>query len=225
MASKTKIVSDLMREIGKTKPSLRMRLEQTVGELTIDLLTQNGGTFKGLEERFTFTVSADQTQILLPADYNTPVRKGFYQVNSSGEFLAEANILSKSAVRRNIAEHAYSGHRLAYVDELDGDDGYGFYLVLAGAPAETVYFELDYYRAPTESDTGLIRNESILKDGVRGSHSGYWADAGYRMEIYRRRREGFRESPDRQNTRSRMVPSERTGQHNRRMRGIGRGRG
>jgi len=219
MSSKATIVQRLMDEFGKDSQAARQQIEQAVGEITVDLLSQNQGRFLGLEKTLSITINNTDTEYRLPADFNT-AKKTFYEVNSDGDYIAECMCLSKSEVQNRMSEGAYSGYRLAYIRRnILGASGRGDYLVIADAPDETKYFEFDYYREPTENDTDVIRNDHIVMTGARGLLPQFvdMDRAAYQTGIYSRMRDGFREHPEKRKTKRIMLPSKRIGNHNRRM--------
>lgn len=224
MASKAVVVDDLARELDVTTPTALDEIEQTVGDITLDLLSQNDGQFKGLQVYTDIVVTVGNTAYLLPADFNTALET-FYEMNSDGEYVGEVDVISKEEMFRRKSDNAYAGRKLSYIEfRYNGSSGRGWYLVLGAEPSETATYRFDYYRQATSDDTDIIRNVEILKTGCRGKLTKYNQNAQQDRVIYLRMREGFRENPQKTVTKSIMTPSRPTGLHNRLMNKIGRGR-
>lgn len=223
MASPAKIVQDLMDEFGKTAPTVRARFESIVGEITVDLLSQNEGRFKDLEKSTSLSIVTTTRQYRLPADFNT-VKHTFYEVNSDGEFVAECAIVPKADVHRRLEQGRYAGYRLAYIQELKSHaDGPGKYLILAGDADEAMTFELDYYRIPLETDTSVIRNESILKRGVRSRLADMNPLVRIDLDIYERMKLGFKEDVRKHVTHLSIAPPRKAIKTNKYLHKIARG--
>lgn len=225
MASRPVIVADMLREFGKDTPAAMAKIDQIVGDVTIDLLSQNEGRFKKLSRSATLTFVTDQIETILPADFNS-IKQTFAEVDSEGKFIAECHVLAKAAVFRRLAEGRYAGYRLAHIEEQTDDvNGPGYYLVVADAPSETKYFSLDYYRKPTGNDTDIITNVDAIKNGIR-SRVGEWIgkdQSSYYQEIYFRMRSGFAEEPEKTVTDIVTEPNRRVARHNQKMHNIGSG--
>ncbi len=223
MASTDVIVEELMREFGKSSSNIRMRIEEKVGDIVVDLLTQNDGRFKSLEKTQTISIVVGTKEYRLPVDFNT-AKKTFYEVNSDGNIIEECSIVPKANIHRRKMEGRYAGYRIGRIQHFDShEDGRGMYLVLADESPENTTFEFDYYRMPTKTDTDLIRSPDIIKTGVRKSFPEYNINANYDLEIYLRMKSGFKENPEKFNTTITINPSRRAGSHNRSMRDIGNG--
>lgn len=227
MATKSKITSDILAEIGKDSPVLRRKVETLVGDITVDLLNQNYGRFSRLEKTIDITLLSGDKYYKLPNDFNT-VKKTFFQVDSMGEFIARCEIQAEVEVFANIADGEYTGIRLAYIKELDrdhADDGAGTYLIIASEPTETIYYRFTYYRMPTENDTDLIRSEKIIKTGVRAELPEYYEKAEYYSAIYEEKmKPNFKEGKSRRKTVNIIRPSRRIAAMNKRMYNIGQGK-
>ncbi len=224
MASRAFIVDGLMREAGKTSPKVRGLIDLKVGEITLELLSQNSGRFRGLEKTQAISVVANTQQYLLNADFFT-AKKSFHQVDGDGNFMARLSIVSKTELFDRKSAKAYSGIALAYIEFLEyGPNGRGFYLHLGTDPTGTATYHLDYYREPTTADTDLIRKVTILQHGVRASLPQYFVNAEYEAAIYIRRLQGFKESPDTHITDAVVTPNPRIAKHNQRMHDIGQGK-
>ena len=225
MANASKIIDDLMNEWGKSGPELAMRLEQKIGEVTVDLLSQNEGQFKGLEKTQAISIAVDQKEYLLNADFNT-AQKNFYEVDDDGDPVREIFVVTKKEMFNKLLNDSSLATDLVYVKQHDtgyNGDGPGWYLILPTEPSETTTFEFTYYRFPVAGDTRLIRNETILKTGVKREfpeHNLAWQTDTL---IYNKMRGGFKENPDKFKTRSVTLPNDRTQRHNRMLHKIGRG--
>lgn len=224
MASRAFIVDGLLRETGKTSPAVRADIDRKVGEITLELLSQNDGRFKGLEKTQVISVVADTQQYKLNADFFT-AKKSFHEVDSDGNFVAKLSIVSKSELFNRKTEDAYAGIKLGYIEFLtSGPSGRGYYMHLGADPTDTATYHFDYYREPTTADTDIIRKIVILQHGVRASLPQYFENAEYEAGIYVRRLQGFKESPDINVTDAMITPNPRIAKHNQRMHKIGQGR-
>ena len=226
MASLSKVTNDIMQEIGKTSSTLRIKIEGYVGDVTVDLLSQNQGRFTRLEKSLDISFAVGVKYYKLPANFNT-IKDTFFQVDSTGEFIAKCRVRTKSEIYRNIEDSEYSGVKAAYIQELNrdhGPDGAGLYLILASEPTEIVYYNIEYYRFPLTTDTDIIKNVKLVKNGVRAELPDYFDKAEIYSHIYENGKMRFKENKRRRKTVSVLMPSKRAGQHNKRMRNIGGGR-
>ena len=226
MASTSKVTNDIMQEIGKTSSALRMKIEGYVGDVTVDLLSQNAGRFTRLEKSLDISFAAGVKYYKLPANFNT-IKNTFFQIDSDGDFIAKCEVRTKGEIYRNIADEEYSGIKAAYIQELNrdkGPDGAGLYLILASEPTEIVYYNIEYYRFPLTTDTDLIKNVKLLKNGVRAELPDYYDKAEIYSHIYENGKMKFRENKRRRKTVNILMPSKRAGAHNKRMHDIGGGR-
>ena len=225
MASRQVVVFEMKQEFGKDTPAALALIDQRVGDVTVDLLSQNEGRFRGLSMSATLTFSSGETSQKLPGDFNA-IKETFSQVDSEGKFIAECMVLAKSAVHRRLVENRYAGFRLAYINRnVDPTGVPGHYLVLAAPPDEETYYEVDYYRIPTGNDTDIITNVDIVKEGVRSKSPDFVGAqmATYHNEVYLRMRQGFREEPEKVVTNIVTEPPRRVARHNQRMHRIGGG--
>lgn len=223
MASKPLLVSELMEEFGKKSPDFRARLELLAGNITVDLLSQNEGRFRGLDRSQLITAQSGDSRFRLNSDFNT-AKKTFAQVDASRVFVAECAIVGKGEVHRRITEGRYSGHRLAYVvNDAEGEEEGLWCLVLASAPSETTYYEFDYYRQATANDTHIIRNPEIIKAGIRSRLADLNPNVQNDVVIYERMKQGFVEDPEKYATNIDLLPPRRTMRHNAQMYDIGKG--
>ncbi len=225
MASKAEITQSLLTEFGKQDDAVRIQVEQWVGEVTVDLLSQNQGRFEKLLKSQTITVVDGTSAYKLNSDFNT-VHPVFYQVDSSGNYVRKLSVFTKAEVFERKSSDAYNGPRMGFVEyQGDGDDGPGFYLVLGDEPSadDAGTYVLFYYRTSTENDTEIIRNDSIIKMGVRGLAVDYNQNAPVHAATFLNMRRGFVEDPSKRSHGMAIRPSKQTQGHNHRMRRIGEG--
>jgi len=223
MADTAQLLSELAREFGRTDQLAKTQIEAWIGEIVVDLLSQDEGRFKALEKTETISINTTDTEYLLPADFNT-ARKTFAEVDSEGNWVGDCVVVAKKRLHRHLKQGKYTGHRLTYIKQKAAVGGTpGFYLVLAAASATVTIFDFDYYRIPTANDAGLIRNPRIIKMGVRGQAIEFNPKADYHEAIYINMKKGFRDAPERYLTRLEMLPTRRIGRHNRNMKIYGGG--
>lgn len=224
MANKSAVVEDLMTELGKSSVLARDKITQAVGEITLDLLSQNHGRFTALEKKQTITINTTDTAYKINDDFNT-VKPPAIQVNSSGAYIRHTDIVSISEYYERQADTAaYPGEYYARIEYLTNQsDGPGDYLIFGAAPDATGYMEMFYYREPRGNDTGFIKNEFILKTGCRSRLSEFNPNWETDLKIYVRMREGFRENLTRKTTQLVLRPSPRIRDHNQMMHDIGQG--
>lgn len=223
MASKAKIVADLMGEVGKTAQAVRDRLDRFTGEVTIDILNQNDGRFRRLAKTYTITLNTSDVAYRLPADFKTP-KQTFIQVDSDGDFLEERAIVSEAEFYRRKGDADYSGTGYGFIETRQSPTP-GEYLVLDSTPTAVGYLKLFYYRRPTENDTEIIENEAAIKEGVRARDRGLWPDAIYHLQIYENMKKGIKESAGTRTTGMVLKPNPMQVRINRLMHRIGKGRG
>ena len=217
------VVQMIMEEFGKKDADLQKRVAIAVGDVTIDLLSQNDSRFRKLQKTYTITISAGTKSYILPSDFKTAQKK-FIQVDSSGDFVAELEIVTERDILIRQAEDTEVSTRSAFIEyRADGDDGPGQYLVLGAEPESTGYYKFYYYRVPTAADTDIIDNVTILKTGVKAKFPVNNPLAGQDIIIYEKMKSGFIETPDTHTTQMVMRPSSRVSKHNKMMHDIGRG--
>lgn len=206
MASRAKTVNDLMVDFGKTSPDARAKIDKKVGEITVDLLSQNEGRFKALEKTVSISILTSTREYRLPADFNT-AKRTFFEVDDDGNFIAECSVLTKSEIHRRYNDGRYAGYRLCFIKHItDNTAGPGLYLVLAADAPGAKTWEFDYYREPAETDAEVIRNTKILKQGVKADLIEFNLRAADDMVIYLRMREGFKEDVEKYLTKTRVIP-------------------
>lgn len=223
MASTAVIVNEIMAEFGKSDSHTAARIEQKVGDIVIDLLSQNKGRFKGLEKTQTISILEDEREYRLSPDFNT-AKQTFYEVDDDGNFKNECMVVTKGDVHRRSSEGELINSRMGYIKFFDTHtSGRGIYLVLATDPGEATIYEFDYYRKPTRKDTDLIRTPETIKLGTRGSFPALNQKAEYDLAVYERRKQGFKESPEKYKPKMSIKPTRKTSRFNRSMRNIGKG--
>ena len=223
MADMQEIVDSLAAEFGKTGSQAKGKIEAWASEIVVDLLSQDEGRFKLLEETETISIDTVNKEYLLPADFNT-AKETFVEVDSEGNYVANCSCVAKSRVQRAIETSKYTGHRLTYIKKRASVGSTpGYYLVLTAKSTEVRIFEFDYYRQATPNDIGVIRKDSIIKNGVRGLAVEFLPNAGYSAEIYRREKKGFSDAPERYMTHLSIQPTRKIGRHNQNMKRYGGG--
>lgn len=223
MADILEIVDSLAAEFGKTGSQAKAKIEAWAGEVAVDLLSQDEGRFKLLEETEVISINTTDKEYMLPVDFNT-AKETFIEVDDDGDYRADCAVVAKSRIHRAIAEGKYTGFRLTYIKKKEAIGSTpGYYLVLTSAATQATTFEFDYYRNATPNDIHIIRNASIIKNGVRGLATKFHGSAAYYAEIYRRQRQGFHDAPERYMTHLSIQPTRRIVRHNRQMKGYGGG--
>lgn len=230
MASKAQIVDDIMLDIGKSTPKVREMIEQHVGDVTVELLSRQKGRFKSLEETETITLNTSYDHYKLPSDYGA-ASKTFVQVDDNDDYVRTLKIESEEAVYERMRKGEYAGVWIGWVKHLNtgptarGYSGRGWYLRLPTEPDDTGFYKFFYYREPTEEDTDLIRNQSIVKKGVMGRLSrSLNANAEQDAGIYENMKRGFKEDITRHQPQVKIHPNARIVRHNAMMHKIGKGR-
>lgn len=217
------VVQMIMEEFGKKDADLQKRVAIAVGDVTIDLLSQNESRFRKLQKTYTITISAGTKAYILPSDFKTAQKK-FIQVDSSGDFVAELEIVTERDILLRQSEDTEVSAKSAFIEyRADGTDGPGQYLVLGAEPTATGYYKFYYYRVPTAADTDIIDNVTILKTGVKARFPVNNPLAAQDLIVYEKMRSGFIETPETHTTQMVMRPSSRVSKHNRMMHDIGRG--
>ena len=223
MASKSFILDALLDECGKDSPQTREQLSQKIGEITLELLSQNNGRFFGLKKVSTLSITTGATQYLLPADFHT-VSSDSAEVDSTGAYVQDVHVLPKSDIRERVREEYHYDCHYAYVEKLeDGPSGRGYYLTIAVAPTTTKTFEIEYYRRPTENDTDVITDYALIKRGVRAQFPALFETAEVDRHIYLNRLPNFAESTRRMVTDEYVLPPRRVQRRNRNMHNYGAG--
>lgn len=223
MASRAAITAQILTEFGKSSPQVRQRIEQVVGDVTIDILSQFQSQFARLSEKETITLDVTTTAYKLPHDFASP-KSSFRQVDSDGDFVGKLEIVTEGEFYDRKDNADYGGLKYAYIEHrANGADGPGDYLVLSGLPTTVGYFLFPYYRKPTENDTDIITNVSAIKNGVRAEFPEFTANAGVSLQKYEAQKPTMKESPRSRSTGMAIKPSKSQQRHNRNMYRIGRG--
>ena len=223
MSSKALLTAQLMNEFGKTSPEVRSRVESAISEIVVDLLNQNQSRFRKLNKTEDLTLTTSIKIIKLPFDYKT-VDDPFIQVDSSGDFLNEVEVVSEREFYSRKGDSAYGGTNYAHIKYMsDGASGAGEYLIFDDEPTATKYYKFFYYRFPDENDTDFIENDSIVKDGVRAKFPEFVENYNYYAGKYEGRKQYFKEDPETRTTSMILKPSKKQQKNNRKMYKIGRG--
>lgn len=223
MASNAQIVTEMMGEFNQTSPIVQKKVERIVGEITVDILSQNDCRFERLSKTYPISILTTSKVYRIPGDFAT-IKGPMVQVDSDGEFVREVEIIAPSEYYRRKADTEYAGLYYAMVEtRLDGAQGPGDYLVLCDEPDANGTYKLFYFRKPQATDTDLILNTRAIKEGVRSMFPEY-GDAATSLVIYERMKSGIKESPATRVTQMALMPSKRQQKVNRKMHEIGRGR-
>jgi hypothetical protein len=217
MASNAEITKELMAEFGQSSPLVAQRVERAVGEVTIDILSQNDCRFERLAKVSTISLLTTSKAYKIPGDFAT-IKGPMIQVDSSGDFIREIEVISQQEYYRRMADADYPGLWYAMIEtKMDGASGPGDYLTLNDEPDATGTYKFFYYRKPQVTDTDLIINTRAVKEGVRAMFPEYNPDAGQSLVIYERMKSGIRESPATRVTQMALMPSKATQRLNRKM--------
>ena len=225
MASRAQYVQELLDEFGVDTLAVRQELERVVGELTVDVLSQNDCRFTRLSKTESITLAASVKSVRLPFDFAT-AKKTFHQVDSGGDFVAERDIVSEREFFRRKGDSEYTGSTYAYIVTNPSDQTTpGDYLVFDTSSTSARYFRFPYYRRPTEDDSDIIRNLKVIKEGARAHFTQYVGQerAATALRIYLSIKSGIKESPETRTTGMRMLPNKQVQKNNRRNHRIGRG--
>ncbi len=223
MASRDSIVQQMMDEFGKTSQVVRAKVERVVGEITIDILSNNFGKFRKLREVKDFDIRTTKRSYKLPGNFNSDSNQ-FYEVDSDGEVLREIEIVTEQRFFERKTDANYTGSIYAYIEtKKSGTEGPGEFLTLNGLPSATGTFRMPYYRKPTVNDTDVITNERTLKEGIRSAFSEFVPDFQTKLVIYEKMKAGTIETPATRTTGMTLKPSKRQQQRNRNMYWIGKG--
>lgn len=224
MASKSRVVDTLLLDAGKTDPGTRGRIERKVGEITLELLTQNEGRFSGLSRSDQISILTTSTKYKMQPDFFAIAPTGA-ELDSDGEYVDTIIIVSKAEILGRKRDGAAYNARLCWIEKLqDGPNGRGWYLCLAADATADVTYEIDYFREPTENDVDEVADEALLKAGVRAGLPDLFPATYERDEYkYLKRLPDHRESTGRFVTRIVMVPSKIAAKKNKLQHTIGRG--
>lgn len=217
MASKSFILDSLLNECGKDSPQVREQMSEKIGEITLELLSRNDGKFFGLKKVTTLSITADETtQFKLPADYHT-ISIDSCEVNvTTGAYIQDIHVLEKSDIRQRIRDRAHYDCHYGYIEKLEaGPTGRGYYLTLAVASTKVRSFEIEYFRRPTENDTDVISEYTLIERGVRAQYPSLFKTAKVDRAIYLNRLPRFVEKRRRNVTDSYVLPPKRIQRHNR----------
>ena len=223
MASNAEITTELMAEFNQSSPLVRQKVERAVGEVTIDILSENDCRFERLSKVQTISILTTSKSYKLPGDFAT-IKGSMIQVGSTGDFVREIEIISPQEYYRRLGDADYPGLYYAMIEtKMDGASGPGDYLTLNDEPDEAGTYKFFYFRKPQVTDTDLIIKTRAIKEGVRAMFPEYNPDAGQSLVIYEKMKSGIKESPATRVTHMALMPSKRQQEVNRKMHRIGRG--
>jgi hypothetical protein len=223
MASNSQLTQEIMDDIEKSSVQVRKKVQRLVGDITVDILSQNESRFTRLGKNYTLTYTSSDTAQRVPSDFAS-ARPVSLIVNSDDEFVAEIEVVTENAFFQRKGDVNYTGSIYAYIENRTGDQGPGEYLVLNASPSATLYIKFMYYREPLRTDTDIITNTMAVKEGVKGSLTrDTYPDSEKSMAIYLRMKPGIKESPTARSTHMAISPNPPTKRLNQRMHDIGRG--
>jgi len=224
MASVSYLADILMQECGKTAPDVRLRIEQKIGEVTLEILQESEGRFKKLDRKVNISIVAGTKRYLLPSDYFT-VKREFIEVNSDGDFLRRVYVVSEMEVYTRMEGESNLSVSYCWIEfDESGAGGRGYYLNLAVEPTEASIYRFSYYRQPTESDAEVIDSFTLIKRGVRGNLPDLFPkNAEVDLQIYVGRLGRSGEDPGQHTTETVVHPGRRAQRRNRFQHQIGRG--
>lgn len=222
MAATAQIVQELMERLGSTNPALRAKVETLTGDTARHMLLQNESRFKALWRTQSISVTTDNREYRLNANFRTVAE--CYEVDDNGEPVAEVFIISKKGIRRRKLDGLTTDDHYAWVEKKVVDNVPGFYLTLADDPSEAMTLEIDYYRIPTTDDVTIIADVDTLKRGVLSQLPDENPTFQIDMAVYESRVAKIREPVARVQTRNRLFPSRRILNSNARMQRWGSGR-
>jgi len=169
MASVAYLADMLMQEAGKASPDVRLRIEEKIGEITLEILQESEGRFKRLAKTQNISVLATVKDYLLPSDYFT-ARREIIEIDSDGNFVRRVYVVSEMEVYTRIEADTNLSKSYCWIDfREDGAEGRGYYLHLAVEPTEAATYRFAYYRQPKEDDAEVIDSFTLIKRGVRGN--------------------------------------------------------
>jgi hypothetical protein len=224
MANRTTYVEQLCAEAGKSDPATKAEIDRKVGEIALEMLVQSEGRFAELARTQSISVTTVLTKYLLESDFFAAAQEHEI-LDSDGEFAGVCHIVAKGEIlRRKNYDDEYD-HQLAHIEFLqDGTGGRGWYLILALEPTAAYTYEFQYYREPTEDDVSVIKEESLLKAGVRaGLPTLFPNTAPVDAQKYYSKLGGFREDQTRYRGQIMVMPNLRTQNLNKLQHRIGRG--
>lgn len=224
MLTRQQAVEKILTEIGKTSDAVRRQVDQKVREITLDLLHENEGRFQGLKKTVSITLAASTQHYKLPSDFNT-ASKNFREVDSDGDFVGRRDIIDENYFWDRKEDENDTGSKYATIRTGNfNSEGVGFYLWWESAYSSITYWEFPYYRIATENDTHIIKNETILLDGVRARLPAYYEDAQMYAGMYFQQKPKVVEHVQARSTTMSMRPNAQQRHTNRLMHKIGRGR-
>lgn len=223
MASNSQLTQEIMDDIGKSSMQVRRNVQRLVGDITVDILSQNESRFTRLGKNETLTYTTDDIAKKVPGEFAS-ARPVSLIIDSDEEFVAEIEVVTENTFFQRKGDVNYTGSVYAYIENRTGDQGPGEYLVLNASPSATLYIKFMYYREPLRTDTDIITNTMAVKEGVKGSlTSSDYPDTDKSMAIYMRMKPGIKESPTARSTHIAITPSPPTRRLNKQMHNIGRG--
>jgi hypothetical protein len=226
MASVAYLADVLMQEAGKSSPDVRLRIEEKIGEVTLEILQQSEGRFKKLARTQNISILVGVKEYLLPADYFTAKRE-FIEIDSNSDFVRRVYVVSEMEVYTRIEAESNLSVSYCWIDFNEtgyGTTGRGYYLHLAVDPTETAIYRFAYYRQPTENDAEAIDSFTLIKRGVRGNLPDLFPKtAQVDISIYANSLGRSGEDPSQHTTETVVHPGRRRGRLNALLHRIGSG--
>lgn len=213
----------LLAEVGKGAPEIRLAIEQAVGEVTISVLSQNGGRHHRLESTQSIALASAVDRSRLNGDMNT-AKETFIEVNSSDEFVREIDIVTEQEHYTRKGNTQYTGQYWCYiVTDSSGSSGAGEYIIFPFKRTKTTYYKFFYYRRPTEGDTDAIVNIAAVLEGVRARKRDLWPEAVDALQVFEREKRSEVSTGRRRGAQMYLGPNKQQRHYNRINHNIGRG--
>jgi hypothetical protein len=225
MASAEVLTEEIIAELGKDNPQIRSQVRTNIGDIAIDLLSQNEGEFSCLEKYEDIPLTVNNSEFLLTNGDFKRAKKKSILIDANGLYVGEIHLVSNNEFfNRQANSEQYPGTTYARIEyKENGADGSGNYLIFGTTYTTAATLRFSYYRQPTGSDVMSISNTSLIKVGVRMMMSNQkpeWANSG---AIYYGLRQSFKENIEDRATELVLRPPKKKEAYNRMMHDIGRG--
>jgi hypothetical protein len=208
-------VMELAQEFDVTDPGVISEIQSHVQDVTVQILSQNDGRFSVLESDEVLTITANTEDFLLPPEFNT-AQDNNYIVDANSAYIADFNLVTKKEHFRRLREGTYETSRHGFIIAKDSPTP-GLYLRLGTVWTEDGYIQLFYYRKATGWDTDLIKEPSLVKDGVRERMPNHCPSFQYAGQRYQRSLPKYREGTETRVGQITLRPGYRTRRLNRLM--------
>jgi len=219
MSTRLQVTLELLNETGRQGQLVQEQVYTTVGDVTVDVLSQNDCRFRRLKKQTTLTFAADSTTpVKVPADFKT-ISKNAHRVDAAGDFLARVEFVDETEFYERKGNSAYGGDIYFTVEERSD----GEYVVINAGQTAITYIRMWYYRQPTPDDTDIITSPTIVKEGVRPRLPKLFPEHINGLPVYEAHKLHIKEHPGQRATSIAMKPNKRTQGENRLNWKVGRG--